>query len=154
MSLKPARFESDRLITKILTSNAAVTRFAKRIDTNYFLPSRKLMKYWLQSFLIGIETVVVGFRDKKGALKTLEGLKVSEMPRRVRSQGIWDPNAILLMGDLFFTWLHERVMHYAKPCSRGLEVSFRIRHVEGGIIDFDLLPELPSFIPIWFTQYS
>ena len=115
--------------------------------------NQKLMKFWLQSYLIGIERILVGFRDRRARLKSLEYLAVREIPRLVRGKVQWDPNALLLMGDLFFAWLRERVQHYAVE---GQELKFRIRHRPNGngVIEFDLMPDLPSFLPSWFTRYS
>lgn len=109
------------------------------------------MKFWLQSYLIGIERILVGFRDRKAKLRSLEYINVSDIPRRVRGKVQWDPNALLLMGDLFFTWLQERVHHHAVDG----ELRFRFRHGPdgNGVIEFELMPDLPSFLPTWFTRY-
>ena len=40
----------------------------------------KMMKWWLQSFLIGIEDLVCGFRDDVGTVHRLEKFSISAMP--------------------------------------------------------------------------
>ena len=35
---------------------------------------RKLLKFWAQSFLLGVPTIIVGFRDQDGIVRSLEEL--------------------------------------------------------------------------------
>lgn len=55
---------------------------------------RKLMKFWIQSFLLGVPKIVVGFRSKGGILKRLEELETKSIPGMVkrRGKGTWDGN--------------------------------------------------------------
>lgn len=55
---------------------------------------RKLLKIWIQSFLLGVPKVVVGFRDKNGILQRVEELEVQSIPEKVKAQGrrLWDGN--------------------------------------------------------------
>ncbi|KAG0277518.1 hypothetical protein BGZ95_005810 [Linnemannia exigua] len=41
----------------------------------------KLLKFWAQSFLPGIPTIIVGFRDDDGNVVTVENFKTMEIPR-------------------------------------------------------------------------
>ncbi|KAG0375606.1 Dom-3 Z [Mortierella sp. AD032] len=41
----------------------------------------KLLKFWAQSFLPGIPTIIVGFRDDDGNVITVENFKTMEIPR-------------------------------------------------------------------------
>lgn len=41
----------------------------------------KLIKWWCQSFLVGIENVICGFRDDHGIVRNLTTYQVAEMPR-------------------------------------------------------------------------
>uniref|UniRef100_A0A131Y6I6 Decapping nuclease n=1 Tax=Ixodes ricinus TaxID=34613 RepID=A0A131Y6I6_IXORI len=47
----------------------------------------KLLKWWAQSFLVGIPRVLCGFRDDDGKVGTIEELSVREMPHRAK--GLW-----------------------------------------------------------------
>ncbi|XP_077540693.1 decapping and exoribonuclease protein-like [Haemaphysalis longicornis] len=47
----------------------------------------KLLKWWAQSFLVGIPRVVCGFRDDNGLIGTLEEFDVREMTHRAK--GMW-----------------------------------------------------------------
>jgi RAT1-interacting protein len=50
----------------------------------------KLLKFWAQSFLPGIPTILVGFRDDDGNVVTVETFKTMEIPRLVRGkEGAW-----------------------------------------------------------------
>ncbi|KAJ3353328.1 decapping endonuclease targeting mRNA [Allomyces javanicus] len=56
----------------------------------------KLLRIWAQSFLAGVPTVMVGFRDNAGVLVDVQELSTSDLPRMVRgSADAWDPMACL-----------------------------------------------------------
>ena len=40
----------------------------------------KLLKFWVQSFLVGIPTIVCGYRDDNGLVTKLEKLPVNSLP--------------------------------------------------------------------------
>ncbi|KAF8606578.1 RAI1-domain-containing protein [Ceratobasidium sp. AG-I] len=57
---------------------------------------QKLLKFWAQSFLLGVPEVVVGFRNHQGRLTTLQTFQTLALPRMVRGKpGAWDPNICL-----------------------------------------------------------
>ncbi|OAA61702.1 dhp1-interacting protein [Niveomyces insectorum RCEF 264] len=47
---------------------------------------RKLLKFWLQSFLLGVPTIVVGFRSRAGRLVRLEEIATATIPGTVRQR--------------------------------------------------------------------
>ena len=55
---------------------------------------RKLLKFWAQSFLLGVPRIIVGFRNQHGILERLEELATHEIPGIVkrRGMGTWDGN--------------------------------------------------------------
>ena len=55
---------------------------------------RKLLKFWIQSFLLGVPKIIVGFRTPDGILVRLEELETQTIPDKVKSQGknTWDGN--------------------------------------------------------------
>lgn len=55
---------------------------------------RKLLKFWIQSFLLGVPRIVVGFRSQNGILQRLEELETQNIPGivRRRGKGTWDGN--------------------------------------------------------------
>ncbi|KAF9318801.1 Dom-3 Z [Podila horticola] len=53
----------------------------------------KLLKFWAQSFLPGIPTIIVGFRDDDGNVIHVQTFKTMEIPRLVRGkEGAWTMN--------------------------------------------------------------
>lgn len=69
----------------------------------------KMMKWWVQSFLAGVPTILVGYRNQRGWVDKLERIPVESIPRRVRGRVKWDPQAILAFGDMFFTWIRQMI---------------------------------------------
>ncbi|KAI4276732.1 MAG: hypothetical protein LQ337_002307 [Flavoplaca oasis] len=50
-------------------------------DRDVLKYERKLLKVWIQSFLLGVPKIIVGFRSKEGILQSLEELETSQIPR-------------------------------------------------------------------------
>ena len=50
------------------------------------IPAYKLLKYWIQSFLVGTPKIIVGFRSDDGVLLKTETLETMRIPRVVRDQ--------------------------------------------------------------------
>ncbi|KAI8148932.1 RAI1 like PD-XK nuclease-domain-containing protein [Fennellomyces sp. T-0311] len=70
----------------------------------------KLLKFWAQSFLVGIPRVICGFRDDDGNISHLETIKTLEIPRRVRGKpNMWDPSACMNFANQFLDWLKSVV---------------------------------------------
>jgi RAT1-interacting protein len=55
---------------------------------------RKLMKFWIQSFLLGVPKVIVGFRSPNGILERVEEMATASIPAKVKREGrgTWDGN--------------------------------------------------------------
>lgn len=55
---------------------------------------RKLLKFWIQSFLLGVPKIIVGFRSENGILQRLEELETKNIPGFVKRQGkgTWNGN--------------------------------------------------------------
>ena len=106
----------------------------------------KLLKFWLQSFLAGVPTVVVGFRDDGGVVRELKVLETMSLPRIVRPKGWWDPTACINFGKAVLEWLQEEakrlpsgtraVLRY-EPAQRAL----LLLADDGGTADDDGAPE-------------
>lgn len=55
---------------------------------NLLSPARyKLLKWWCQSFLLGIPLIVAGFRNPQGKIVSLEKFRTSEISHLVRVMG-------------------------------------------------------------------
>jgi RAT1-interacting protein len=46
---------------------------------------RKLMKYWIQSFLLGVPKIIVGFRTRDGVLVDVQEIETHSIPETVNS---------------------------------------------------------------------
>jgi RAT1-interacting protein len=44
----------------------------------------KLLRWWSQSFLLGVPQIIVGFRDDNGLVKSLKTYKTLEIPNLVK----------------------------------------------------------------------
>lgn len=64
---------------------------------------RKLQKFWIQSFLLGVPRIIVGFRTRDGILSHIEELKTSQIPGQVKKQGkkSWDGNLCINFAAAF-----------------------------------------------------
>lgn len=54
------------------------------IINQFFIFRFKLIKWWAQSFLVGIPQIICGFRDDEGIVHRLEKFNVQEIPNIVR----------------------------------------------------------------------
>lgn len=71
---------------------------------------RKLLKFWAQSFLLGVPKIVVGFRSKSGILRSLQMFNTHEIPGMVRrGTACWDGNVCINFAAGFLAWLKEVV---------------------------------------------
>ena len=55
---------------------------------------RKLMKFWIQSFLLGVPKIVVGFRDQGGLLRKYEEIATEGIPAKPNQRAVktWKAN--------------------------------------------------------------
>lgn len=68
-----------------------------RNDRDLLKYERKLLKFWAQSFLLGVPKIIVGFRDENGICHSLEELDTASIPGKVMSVGrrSWDGNVCI-----------------------------------------------------------
>ncbi len=64
---------------------------------------RKLMKYWIQSFLLGVPKIIVGFRSRDGVLVKIQELETHAIPQTIQKRGRagWDGNACINFASAF-----------------------------------------------------
>lgn len=68
----------------------------------------KLLKWWLQSFLVGIPKIISGFRDDHGIVRNLEIFPVSQIPKMSENQ--WSPSSILNFTSHFMDFIRHCVI--------------------------------------------
>ncbi|KAI0119871.1 RAI1 like PD-XK nuclease-domain-containing protein [Nemania sp. FL0031] len=68
---------------------------------------RKLMKFWIQSFLLGVPKIIVGFRSQDGILTKLEEIQTASIPETAAKRGVrsWDANMCINFASAFLDWL-------------------------------------------------
>lgn len=74
---------------------------------------RKLMKFWIQSFLLGVPKIIVGFRDPNGILLRIEELETANIPITVkrRGHGTWDGNMCINFTADFLDCTVPKMIH-------------------------------------------
>nr|CAD7264957.1 unnamed protein product [Timema shepardi] len=82
--------------TEVLTEQDLANAHFIELKTNRMIEDRrqdmnfrrfKLRKIWCQSFLVGIDTVVCGYRDDAGVVHQLEELELREIPKMTKVSG-------------------------------------------------------------------
>ena len=86
---------------------------------------QKLLKFWAQSFLLGVPRILVGFRSQKNTLASVQLLETMKIPAQVRERGtnIWDGNICINFTAKFLEFLRETVTK---------EGVYGIKFVKGG----------------------
>ena len=70
----------------------------------------KMLRMYMQSFLLGVQSIVVGFRDHKGTLLSHEQYRTTDLPRMVRGKpGQWNAHHNLSFGAQVLEWLRKEV---------------------------------------------
>lgn len=65
---------------------------------------RKLLKFWVQSFLLGVPKIIVGRRDQDGYLLAIEEYTTDEIPNiPKRGANTWDANTCINFASQFLT---------------------------------------------------
>lgn len=71
---------------------------------------RKLLKFWAQSFLLGVPKIVVGYRSQQGILQRLEEIDTQTIPERVlRGKRMWDGQTCINFTSAFLEWLKTSI---------------------------------------------
>ncbi|KAK7682606.1 hypothetical protein QCA50_014406 [Cerrena zonata] len=84
---------------------------------------KKLLKFYFQSFLLGVPEIVVGFRTRKGRLSTLQTFKTADLPGLVRDKpGGWNPLICLHWGTCFIDFLKSIVTSHSPSATNDIPV--------------------------------
>jgi RAT1-interacting protein len=65
---------------------------------------------WAQSFLLGVPTIIIGFRDEEGFLTRLMELETQKIPGLVtRNEGTWNGNTCINLANQFLELLKQTI---------------------------------------------
>ena len=104
----------------------------------------KLIKWWLQSSILGIKKVLCGFRDENGVVKRLEEFSVDQMPSLIQQK---NPSACINFLDTFLGFVKGNVTSDFVPHV------FRRRAGESAFyVSLDGIGQY-KFIPRWFAEH-
>ena len=102
---------------------------------------KKLLKFWIQSFLLGVPKIIVGFRTPQGILSRIEEIETINIPTVAAKRGRagWDANGCINFASAFTEWLRDTINDEGvwrirrRPRSPDIEV-FRVEEVGHGRI--------------------
>jgi len=124
---------------------------------------KKLLKFYFQSFLLGVPEILVGFRTPSGVVTTTQIFKTIQIPRLVRGKpGAWDPLVCLDWGHKFLTFLKGVVRKESRHSDKNVPV-WRVMFKHGvgvsvGILDDDGIEDVVGgenrvgFLPTWYWE--
>jgi len=111
----------------------------------------KALKWWAQSFLCGTPTLVCGFRDDRGVVKSLERYEVRAMPEMARKEvrNAWSPvKCVNLAGNVLAEVV--RRMEGVEEANTCLVVTWKLK---SEFIEMKLVKDCEhAFLPDWFTE--
>ena len=91
---------------------------------------RKLLKFWAQSFLLGVPKVIVGFRDQQGMLLRLKELETQKIPQMLAGTGrkLWEAQICINFANAFLDFLKQHVqesdgVYRIRKKSKGTELA-------------------------------
>ncbi|KAL2207502.1 Dhp1-interacting protein Din1 [Sarocladium strictum] len=72
---------------------------------------RKLMKFWIQSFLLGVPKIIVGFRTRDGILAEVKEIETHTIPETVNSgpNPQWNADMCVNFAAAFLDWLRNTI---------------------------------------------
>ena len=103
--------------SKELTTPRAIATFEQH----------KLLKFWAQSFLLGVPKIIVGFRSERNTLVSTQTLETMQIPAQVRERGgthMWDGYICINFAAKFLEFLRETVIEEGSV--------YKIKFVRGG----------------------
>uniref|UniRef100_A0A8C4NET0 Decapping nuclease n=1 Tax=Eptatretus burgeri TaxID=7764 RepID=A0A8C4NET0_EPTBU len=106
----------------------------------------KLMKWWAQSFLIGVPRIVVGFRDDSGHVQHLQTYETLKIPK-MSEEKMWNAAVSLNFCEAFLSFLKEVVTRddpkvvYLFSWEPGADVTYRVYENSE-----------QTFLPDWYIE--
>ena len=121
--------------SRVMNDERQVKRFEKE----------KLLKWWAQSFALGVRRIMVGFRDDRGKVVKTQMLETLKLPGYVaKHKGAWNVKVALRCASLVLTKLKELLS--SEPSGTRVRVEFDPKKSKDrvNIIKDD---SIPDFLP-------
>jgi len=109
---------------------------------------RKMLRFWAQSFLLGVSKIIIGFRDSRGTLCSLQEHSTTSLPSRAKKSGRnhWDGNTCINFTSAFLKWLQTVIVDEG--------VVWKISHRDGdSSVKVYQVPEQGSFLSKEFMEW-
>nr|POE65020.1 decapping nuclease rai1 [Quercus suber] len=72
---------------------------------------RKMLRFWAQSFLLGVPKIAVGFRSVRGDLLRVDELETQRIPQMVKtSTRVWEGNVSINVTAAFLDFLKQTIV--------------------------------------------
>lgn len=113
---------------------------------------RKLLRFWSQSFLLGVAKIIVGFRDDDGFLKSLQEFETQSLPGIAKrsGRGLWDGKLSIDFTASLLQWIKGTI---GAEEEEGEGVVWRIRWKPNGENVECVKTEYSSFLSPAFTAW-
>ncbi|XP_071964149.1 decapping and exoribonuclease protein-like [Antedon mediterranea] len=108
----------------------------------------KLSRWWAQSYLLGIPTIMVGFRNEKGIVQNVERYPTIELPEKAKQNKIWCPEVCMHFCDSFLKHVKKLVIK-DDPCVVYL---FKRLNDQNGITCTLEENSSHKFVQEWYTR--
>ncbi|KAI9481344.1 MAG: RAI1 like PD-XK nuclease-domain-containing protein [Benjaminiella poitrasii] len=101
-------------------------------DRNLYSFERyKLLKFWAQSFLIGLPSIICGFRDDEGKIVKVKEYKTLEIPRMIRNKpNLWNPSVCLNFANSLLDWLRLMITENDVTVTYSIEFEYPFREIK------------------------
>lgn len=108
---------------------------------------QKLLKFWAQSFLLGVPKIVVGFRSENNSLASMQTLETMKIPAQVRERGanMWDGTICINFAAKFLEFLKDTIVE---------EGVYGIEFAKGGQNIEVYKKNSPSFLTEEYVQWN
>ncbi|KAF8420494.1 RAI1 like PD-XK nuclease-domain-containing protein [Tirmania nivea] len=118
-----------------------------RSDNDALVFEQKLLRFWAQSFLLGVQKIIVGFRDRNGILQSLDELQTTSLPSIAKKgRKTWDGNTCINFTNRLLKWLKETIPEDG--------MVWKIRHDENSeTVDVYPVPGQKSFLTKEFVEW-
>lgn len=105
----------------------------------------KMLRWWCQSFLVGISQIICGFRDDSGLIEGdgVTSFSVHKIPEKCCS--LWSANVCMHFLDRFLNWCRCVMRHRPDRTT----VIFHFDPVQA-LVNYEAKSEC-SLLPDWFT---